>query len=158
MHDTSQQPFGGPIAVAGARHLATVWRLGEAAFADRGIDGPTLRALFRAPDVWTLVAEAERLIGFAMVRVQAAQAELLAVAVAPAARRSGWGRRLVQAALALAARRGARRVRLDVADGHPAVHLFRALGFVPEPGPLARYPGGQPALSMVRPLQIGESP
>ncbi|MCU1482370.1 MAG: N(6)-L-threonylcarbamoyladenine synthase TsaD [Subtercola sp.] len=60
----------------------------------------------------------------------AADADIQTIAVSPDARGRGLGRRLMQALIAEAARRGARRVFLEVrADNPGAQHLYRTLGF-----------------------------
>lgn len=58
------------------------------------------------------------------------EAELLTLAVAPDARRTGMGRRLVQAFLAAAKARGATTAFLEVAaDNAPAIALYHSAGF-----------------------------
>lgn len=67
----------------------------------------------------------------ALIRVAADEAELLTIAVAPAARRCGLGRELLGEACAGAAARGAARIFLEVgADNDAAIGLYRAAGFV----------------------------
>lgn len=68
--------------------------------------------------------------GFLIGRVVAGEAELLTLAVDPAARRRGIGRALVRGFLEAAGARGARRAFLEVAqDNVAALALYRAAGF-----------------------------
>lgn len=68
--------------------------------------------------------------GFALIRVIAPEAELLTLAVAPAAQGRGIGGRLLADAMALAARNGAETMFLEVAeDNAPARALYRGAGF-----------------------------
>lgn len=84
--------------------------------------------------------------GFLMGRALAGEAELLTVAVAPAARRRGLGARLVARFLAEARARGAQSAFLEVAAGNAAARaLYAAAGFA-EAGRRRGYyrgPGGQ---------------
>jgi ribosomal-protein-alanine N-acetyltransferase len=76
-----------------------------------------------------LVAE-EAPCGMLAAWTAADEAEILALAVTPAARRRGYGRDLVKAAIVEAGRRGARAMFLEVgAENAPAIGLYRALGF-----------------------------
>ena len=66
-------------------------------------------------------------------------AEILTLAVAPAARRRGIGAALVRAAAGLAAQGGADNLFLEVAQDNPAAQaLYRSLGFA-EAGRRAGY-------------------
>ncbi len=68
--------------------------------------------------------------GFLLARVVAGEAEILTVAVDPAARRAGSGRALVEAAVDLAAARGAGMLFLEVAvDNAAAIALYHRCGF-----------------------------
>jgi ribosomal-protein-alanine N-acetyltransferase len=68
--------------------------------------------------------------GFALGRVAADEAEVLTIAVDPAARRSGVGARLLGALLTEAATRGATEAFLEVAaDNAAALALYRGAGF-----------------------------
>jgi ribosomal-protein-alanine N-acetyltransferase len=70
------------------------------------------------------------LLGWAGVLVVADTAEIMTVGVVPAARRSGTGRRMLDALLTEAVRRGAREVFLEVrADNDAARAMYRAAGF-----------------------------
>ncbi len=91
--------------------------------------------------------------GFLLGRVIADEAELLTLAVDPAARRQGNGRRLVAAFLAEARRRGATTVFLEVARSNPEARaLYAAAGFA-ETGCRPRYYGPQEdALILSHPL------
>ncbi len=83
-------------------------------------------ALLEEPSA-LLVAEAH---GFALGRVLADEAELLTIAVAPEARGRGLGHRLMEGFEAEAARRGATRAFLEVAeDNAAALRLYRARGY-----------------------------
>lgn len=84
--------------------------------------------------------------GFILVRSVADEAEILTLAVAPAARRQGLGARLVRDGAAAAAARGAARLFLEVADDNvAALALYAGAGFVEagrRPGYYARPEGG----------------
>lgn len=70
--------------------------------------------------------------GFILLRAVGPEAEVLTVAVDPAARRGGLGRGLLDQATEAAARRGVETVFLEVgADNAPALALYAAAGFVP---------------------------
>lgn len=83
-------------------------------------------SLLAAPGVFVL-GDAT---GFALGRVAADEAELLTVAVAPAARRRGRGRHWLRAFEAEAARRGAETGFLEVAEKNAAARaLYAAEGW-----------------------------
>lgn len=68
--------------------------------------------------------------GFLLGRAIAGEAELLTLAVNPAARRKGIGRRLVQEFILAAQVKGAEHLFLEVAsDNPPAQALYAALGW-----------------------------
>lgn len=95
--------------------------------------------------------------GFLLGRVVAGEAELLTLAVAPDQRRAGIGRRLVQAFLTEARRRGGESAFLEVAEPNaPARALYSGCGFQPagrRRGYYHRPDGGQEdALILVRSL------
>ncbi len=68
--------------------------------------------------------------GFILVRAVVGEAEILTLAVAPAARRAGLGRALVEAAASEAGVAGAETLFLEVAvDNAAALALYRATAF-----------------------------
>lgn len=68
--------------------------------------------------------------GFVLIRTVADEAEILTLAVRPAARRKGLGARLLRAATARAAAIGATRMFLEVAEDNAAARaLYGGLGF-----------------------------
>ena len=67
--------------------------------------------------------------GFAMVRTILDEAELLLLAVAPAARRRGVGTALLRAVIGECAAAGTADLHLEVRAGNEAVGLYRAHGF-----------------------------
>jgi ribosomal-protein-alanine N-acetyltransferase len=68
--------------------------------------------------------------GLILVQAVAGEAEILTLAVRPAARRQGWARGLVEAAAITAAGMGARQLWLEVAeDNLAALALYRRAGF-----------------------------
>ncbi|GAB4376540.1 MAG: hypothetical protein Kow00114_40290 [Kiloniellaceae bacterium] len=138
----------GPAAAGGIRPagacdvalLAELYRLSFAAAAGGGFSGTpwsarSLAEVLALPGVFALLAvesgaEGEAPAGFLLAQVLFDEAELLTLGVLPAARRRGHAARLLQAALAEAARRGARRMQLEVAeDNRGAQALYCAAGF-----------------------------
>jgi ribosomal-protein-alanine N-acetyltransferase len=105
-----------------------------AAIHARAADAPwsaeTIAGLLAQPGVFGLVAlagEAPR--GFILCRIVADEAEVLALAVLPDARRQGIARALLTAAMAQAAG-GAARMLLEVSvRNQPAQALYRSVGF-----------------------------
>jgi ribosomal-protein-alanine N-acetyltransferase len=91
----------------------------------------TFRGLLRRQSTAMLVAErAGRVVGYAVLWFAADEAELGDMAVLPEARRRGLGRWLLDAALAEAARRGAKRVYLEVRESNgTARSLYEKAGF-----------------------------
>ena len=85
--------------------------------------------------------------GFILMRAVADEAEILTLAVRPAARRGGLGGRLVGEGVLAAAARGATRVFLEVAEDNVAARaLYERTGFVEagrRPGYYAAADGGR---------------
>jgi ribosomal-protein-alanine N-acetyltransferase len=96
--------------------------------------------------------------GFILVRAVADEAEILTLAVRPAARRNGLGSRLVEAGRARATELGATRMFLEVAeDNAPARALYESLGFEAA-GRRRRYyprPDGPAADALILVLSLG---
>jgi ribosomal-protein-alanine N-acetyltransferase len=67
--------------------------------------------------------------GFSLLRAVADEAELLLIAVAPNAQRSGVGRALIDHFVGHARGCGATRLHLEVREGNDAIGLYRAAGF-----------------------------
>lgn len=96
------------------------------------------------PGVFAMLAEPG---GMIVARVAADEAEILTLAVLPAARRSGIGRGLIQAAEDFAAAAGARRMFLEVSTANAAARaLYAGLGFTQLGHRPAYYPDGHDAL------------
>jgi len=91
--------------------------------------------------------------GLVLVRAAAGEAEILTIAVVPAARRRGLGAALLAAALQGAVLRGAAEMFLEVAEGNAAaLALYAAAGFT-EVGRRHRYyADGEDALVLRCPL------
>ncbi len=103
------------------------------------------------------VLGARRSIGFVLVRVAADEAEILTVAVLPASRGRGTGRRLVEEAIRRLYRGRIGSLFLEVDENNrAAVSLYRALGFaqVGRRTGYYREPGGT-ASALVMRLQLG---
>lgn len=122
---------------------ATAGRL--AAIHAAAFDTPWTTAAFAALLDQAGVHLIEAADGFILMRTVLDEAEILTLAVAPAARRQGLGGRLVGDGLDAAARDGAARAFLEVAEGNAAARaLYAAAGFVEvgrRPGYYARSDG-----------------
>jgi [ribosomal protein S18]-alanine N-acetyltransferase len=95
-------------------------------------------------------------LGFALARVAADQAEILTLAVVPAARRRGVGAALLQAVMQAAAARGAAALFLEVSTANDAARaLYARAGFC-EVGRRCRYyADGTDARVLTRALTAG---
>ncbi len=76
-------------------------------------------------------AEGEPALGFTLSRTGFEEEELLLIAVAPEARRTGLGMTMLRTLVDAARARGARQLLLEMRRGNPAEALYRRLGFVP---------------------------
>lgn len=91
--------------------------------------------------------------GFVLARVAADEAEILTLAVAPAARRRGLGAALMAAAMAGAVLRGAAAMFLEVAASNAAaLALYQGLGFDGVGRRRRYYEDGEDALVLRRDL------
>ena len=96
--------------------------------------------------------------GFVLARVAADEAEILTLAVVPAARRAGLGAALLRAAETAAHAAGGTKMFLEVAPGNTAARaLYGAAGYA-EAGRRRRYyADGADALVLARPLGAARS-
>lgn len=100
-------------------------------------------------------------VGMVLCRAAADEAEVLTIGVRPAWRGSGWGGRLLAAALEQAAARAARRMFLEVAEDNAAARrLYARAGFADvgrRPG-YYRRPDGPPADALILQCGLAEEP
>lgn len=110
--------------------------------------------LAQMPDtrhVEVLTDHAGGLLGYVALMLVADVADISRIAVAPAARRVGRARELLDAALAVARERGCTRVLLEVAaDNTAALGLYRAAGFEELHRRAGYYGAGRDALVLQR--------
>jgi len=91
--------------------------------------------------------------GFVLARMAADQAEILTIAVQPAAQRTGLGRLLLRAVMAEAHARGAKKLFLEVAPENAAARaLYAGFGFIQVGHRAHYYPDGGDALVLCAPL------
>ena len=98
-----------------------------------------------------------RVAGFVLVRSAGDDAEILTVAVDPASRRRGFGRKLIEEAARRAYRDRAGSLFLDVDEGNrAAVSLYRGLGFETVGQRSRYYQGGDspPGTALVMRLKL----
>jgi ribosomal-protein-alanine N-acetyltransferase len=139
------------MIAATAEDAPALAALHHAAFPPAERWGPdAIRLMLEMPGAFGLYLPGH---GFVLARVAADEAEILTLAVAPAARRQGHGGALLAAAMAQAALRGAVTMLLEVsARNISARALYSAAGFA-EVGRRARYyADGSDALVLRRAL------
>jgi ribosomal-protein-alanine N-acetyltransferase len=91
---------------------------------------PQCSGLLPMPGVWlTLARDGPEVVGFALARIVISEAELLLLAVKHQWQGQGIGGMLLDGFIQAAARRGAKRVYLEVRDGNRAINLYKAAGF-----------------------------
>jgi ribosomal-protein-alanine N-acetyltransferase len=143
-----------PVAVADRDALVAL----EVATETRPLGWEALGAEAARADGCLLVLRGEggAVLGFASGRMLADEAHVLRLTVAPALRRRGHGRALLDALVAWATGQGAGAVTLEVRAGNAAARaLYVGAGLV-EVGRRPRYyPDGEDAVLMTRPLAVG---
>ena len=91
--------------------------------------------------------------GFILIQTVLDEAEILTIAVAPSARRSGWGRALLATAEQAARESGAGKMFLEVSERNPAaLGLYQAAEYVTKGHRRAYYPDGSDAVLMEKAL------
>lgn len=118
----------GAVKPEGAAMLA---RVHAEAFEDAPWTAQDIARLLETPSAYAIVAhENDAAQGFVLAWAPAEEAEILTIAVRPAARRKGVGVGLVNAAIAAALIRGAGAMFLEVAEDNDAARaLYEKLGF-----------------------------
>lgn len=120
------------VAAVDAGSVERLAALHRASF-DEPWDADALAELLALPGTFGLMAVEESLhapLGFVLLRIAADEAEILTIAVDPHRRRRGVGRKLIEAAAAVAVARGAAALFLEVAeDNAPALGLYEGAGF-----------------------------
>jgi len=115
--------------------LDAVMQIMEAAFGSKYGEAWTrsqCAGILPMAGVWLVLAREQatrEAVGFSLSRYVAGEAELLLLGVLPSRHRQGIGRDLLDHFTRRAAANGASRVHLEVRDGNPAVHMYRAAGF-----------------------------
>jgi ribosomal-protein-alanine N-acetyltransferase len=117
------------IRLAGAADAARLGAIHASAFPPGEAWGEdTMARLLALPGVHALLAEAD---GLLLLRQAADEAEVLTLAVRPAARRQGVAHALMETGAGLLAAAGARVLLLEVAEENAAaLALYAGLGFV----------------------------
>jgi [ribosomal protein S18]-alanine N-acetyltransferase len=122
------------LNTGGPADIDAVDRVMQAAFEPRFGEAWTpaqCLGMLSLPGVWLTLAQAEdEVVGFAMSRAMADDAELLLLAVLPERRGVGIGRALLRSAIDAAAARGAARLCLEMRADNGATHLYLREGFV----------------------------
>lgn len=145
-------PSGSRAVIRGAqpRDLQDLERIETASFEGDRLSARSFRRLLASPSCDTIVADLDgRVAGYAMVFYRASSdiARLYSIAIEATARGLGLGRKLAEASIAAAARRGKRRFRLEVReDNAAAIELYRKLGFHGIGSVETYYEDGAPAL------------
>jgi ribosomal-protein-alanine N-acetyltransferase len=137
------------LRFAGPGDAAALAELHASAFT-KGWTEDSICVLLSSPGTFALANEN----GFILARVAAGEAEILTLAVRPAARRRGLARRLLAASATLAAQNGAQMMFLEVVvTNAPALGLYRGLGFA-QVGRRKAYIDGQDALVLKAELPL----
>jgi len=119
------------IRPANSKDVDELLRLENACFEHDRLSRTDFRNALRASRALLLVhSEGGRLTAYALLRMKGRQGHLHSLAVDPAARRGGLGRRLIAAAEAAARERGARHMQLELREDNGAAEaLYASLGY-----------------------------
>lgn len=150
------------LAEGSFRDLDSVMRVMDDSFDPaygEGWTAPQCAGLMPMPGVWlSLARDGAEVVGFALARLVADEAELLLLAVKRGRQRRGVGQLLLDRFTAIAASRGAARLHLEVREGNHAVKLYSRSGFI-EVGRRKNYYSGcdgqvYDALTLARRVQL----
>ncbi len=146
----------GAIRPVRAEEAATLSALHGRAFPPDETWGPVaIQAMLGLDGAFGLVADGASGLpeGFILARAVADEAEVLTLAVDPAARRRGWGGLLLRGALAEVARRGAESLFLEVSEGNAPARALYARAGATEVGRRRRYyaDGSDALVLLIRP-------
>lgn len=119
------------LQTAGPLDAEILAALQSACFPEEPWDAGSIASLCAPPEGFALLAlRGDEPVGFVLARVAAGEGEILAIGVLPTERRSGVGRRLVEATLAHARELGADALFLEVAEDNGAARtLYMANDF-----------------------------
>jgi ribosomal-protein-alanine N-acetyltransferase len=138
----------GDVAIeeGGAADLGAVMRVMEDSFDPafgEAWTAPQCAGLLPMAGVWLSLARRDgAVIGFALSRIVADEAELLLLAVGRSWQGAGVGQMLLDRFAAVAASKGAQQLHLEVREGNHAVSLYRRNGYR-EVGRRRNYYSGQ---------------
>jgi ribosomal-protein-alanine N-acetyltransferase len=149
------------MIVEGGAHAAVLAALHAASFPPGECwDAPAMLVLLEMPGCFAglHLRHGQEPCGMTLMRVAADEAELLSIAVLPAARGQGVGRVLLEEAMTEAQRRGAARMFLEVAAPNArALALYGSCGFAAVGRRRRYYPDGSDGVVMSRILSACES-
>ncbi len=119
------------LQTAGPLDAEILAALQAACFPEEPWDAGSIASLCAPPEGFALLAlRGDEPVGFVLARVAAGEGEILAIGALPTERRSGVGRRLVEATLAHARQLGAEALFLEVAEDNEAARtLYMANNF-----------------------------
>jgi ribosomal-protein-alanine acetyltransferase len=140
------------IRSADAADVAAIADLEQSAFGTRAWSSSQVAADVEAPSRSVLVALVDgRVVGYAVLEVADNVADLMRIAVAELNRRSGVASALLAVLHDVAARAGAERVLLEVAESNVEARAFYAAhGYLEMSRRGHYYPGGEDALVLGR--------
>lgn len=119
------------LQTAGPLDAEILAALQAACFPEEPWEPASIASLCAPPEGFALMAlRGDEPVGFVLARAAAGEGEILAIGVLPTERRSGVGRRLVEATLAQARQLGADALFLEVAEDNEAARtLYMANDF-----------------------------
>ena len=127
------EPAGIVLEESGLLALDAVMRVMEDSFDPafgEAWTGPQCAGLLPMPGVWlSLARDGDEVVGFALGRIVLREAELLLLAVRKRVQGRGVGQALLDRFTAIAKRRGAEQLHLEVREGNRAVRLYKRAGF-----------------------------
>ncbi|MCR0983315.1 GNAT family N-acetyltransferase [Roseomonas populi] len=130
-------PETAPLAAATEADIPALAALHAEAFPpDERWGATAITTMLRLEGGFGFLAEGA---GFILARAVAGEAEILTLAVRPTARRQGLGARLLEAAVAEAARRGASALFLEVSEANGPARALYARAGAAEVGRRRRY-------------------